>query len=159
VNAADRWCWLGFVDASPDDALATADAYDLGGDPAGTLVAWPSQGRRRSGAVRVARHVIDPDGPRMAVSWAVAPRGVHVLFDDPAVVHAIRATYGRQAAFLSTLVQDAAHIAGAITGLEAELADRWSGWWDDDPFARIFGARRLLVGPGLFRRVPAPEPG
>ncbi len=147
---SERWCWLGFVDVPPEGALAAADTDE------GTLAAWPAEGRRQSGAVRVAAHVVDPAGPAMAVSWAQAPRGVRVLFDDPAVVAATRAALGRRAAFVSTMVRDASAIAGAVTGIEADVADRWPGWFSDDPFARVFPARRLRVGPGLFGRVPPP---
>lgn len=153
----ERWCWFGLVEVPPEGALATADAFDLDGEPAGLLAAWPAERRKQSGASRVDLRVIDPDGPAMAVSLALAPRGVRVLFDDPSVVAATRAVLARPApAFVSTLVRDAAHIAGAVTGVEADVAQRWPAWFDTDPFARVFPARRLRVGPGLFRRVSAP---
>lgn len=155
---AQRWCWFGFVDVPPVGALASADAYTAeDGEPAGLLAAWPAAQRRQPGASRLDLRVVDADGPPMAVSLAVAPAGLRVLFDDPAVVAATRAVLARPSpAFVSTLVRDAAHIAGAVTGIEADVARRWPAWFDDDPFARIFPARRLRVGPGLFGRVAAP---
>lgn len=153
----ERWCWFGFVDIPPEGALASADTFTTDGEPAGLLAAWPAEQRKQSGANRLDRRVIDPEGPPMALSLAVAPRGVRVLFDDPAVVAATRAVLARRwPAFVSTLVRDAAHIAGAVTGIEADVAQRWPAWFDTDPFARLFRARRLRVGPGLFRRVTAP---
>lgn len=154
---AERWCWLGPVGAVPDGAIAAAEAVDLGGGPTVLLAAWPATQRRRPGAGQVDRRVIAADGPAMAVSYATPGRGVRVLFDDPAVVAATRAALtapGR--AFVSTLVQDAAHIAGAVTGIEASTADGYPDWWAEDPFARVFPARRMLVRAGLFRRVPPP---
>lgn len=153
----ERWCWLGFVDVPPEGALASADAFDADGEPAGLLAAWPAEQRRQPGASRVDLRVVDPEGPAMAVSLALAPQGVRVLFDDPAVVAATRAVLALPSpAFVSTLVRDAAHIAGAVTGIEADVARRWPGWFATDPFARVFPSRFLRLGPGLFGRVDAP---
>jgi hypothetical protein len=89
----------------------------------------------------------------MAVSLVLAPRLVRVIFDDPAVVRAVQRVLERPpAAFVSTLASDAVHFAGAVTGIEQP----WPGWWDDDPFAAIFPARRLMVDEGMFGRTPLP---
>lgn len=156
----ERWCWLGFVDDADGGvpgALAAAPCFDVGDGSTRTLAAWPAAGRRRPGAGRIDRRVVDPNGPAMAVSLARPRRGVRVLFDDPAVVAATRAALrGPPAAFVSTVVQDAAHIGGAVTGIEADIAEGWPDWWALDPFARVFPARRLLAAAGLFRRVPPP---
>jgi len=153
----DRWCWFGFVDDDPDGVLGAADAEEADGTPAGRLAAWPADGPRVSRAAKLDPRVVDAGGPPMAVSLALVPRGVKLLFDDPAVVAATRSVLTRPAvAFTSTLVRDSAHIGGAVCGIEAETASRWPGWYDDDPFARVFPARRLRVGAGLFARVAPP---
>lgn len=159
--SAERWCWLGFVDEGvggvPEGAHAAAPCFDVGDASTRTLAAWPSDGGRRAGAGRIDRRVVDAAGPAMAVSYALAPRGVRVPFDDPAVVAATRAALrGPPVAFVSTIVRNAAHIGGAVTGIEAHVAEGWPDWWGLDAFARVFPARRLLVGAGLFRRVAPP---
>lgn len=152
------WCWFGPVEDRPEDALAAAGAHDLENGSTSLLAAWPAGRERPEGAHRIDRRVIDPDGPAMAVSLALAGARP-VLYDDPAVIAATRAALdGPPPAFRSTLSRDAAHIAGAVSGVPAALADAWPGWWDDDPFLRVFPRRRLLVDPGLFG--PAhPPPG
>lgn len=147
------WCWLALLHRAPDGALAAAAARHLNGSAAGMLAAWPREQRRRPGATRVDARVIDANGPEMAVSLVLAPRGVRVLFDDPAVVGAIRRALERpDVAFVSTLVTDPVHFAGAVTGIR----DPWPGWWSDDPFATIYPARRLIVDAGLFGVAPLP---
>jgi hypothetical protein len=56
---------------------------------------------------------------------------------------------------VSTLVRDAVHFAGAVSVADGADPGRLA---DDDPFARLYPARLLRVGPGLFGRVP-PPPG
>lgn len=151
------WCWLGFADGPVSGALAAAEAADLDDGAVRTMVAWPAGARRPPGADRVDGRVIDSEGPRMAVSLTLAPDGV--AYDDPAVIAATRAALdGPAPALLSTLSRDPVHIAGALRGVVPSLAEAWPGWWEDDPFLRVFSQRRLLVGPGLFG--PAdPPPG
>lgn len=82
---------------------------------------------------------------------------MRVLFDEPAVVGATRALLdGPWPGFFSALTLDAAHIAGAVTGIDAETARRWPAWWSQGPFAPLFPARRLHVPAGLFRAVAPP---
>lgn len=73
--------------------------------------------------------------------------GVELLFDDTEVQQARRDVIaGRPPRALSTLLRGDSIVAGAVTVDPA----------GDDPFAGIFPARRLMVGRGLFGRVPAP---
>jgi hypothetical protein len=89
----------------------------------------------------------------MAVSLALAPRGVRVLFDDPAVVGALRPVLaGPPVAFVSTLILDDVRFGGGVTG----IVEPWPSWWSDDPFARIFPARSLWVDAELFAPVDPP---
>lgn len=148
--------WFGMVDTPPPGAIAAARAQAPDGTVAGLLAAWPTEAGRRPGAARIAASVIDPDGPAMAICLALAPDGVQVLFDDPAVIAATQDVLRNPpSAFVSTLTLDQSHIAGAVSGVEAERDARWPGWFDSQPFARLFPARRLLVT-GLFRRVAPP---
>lgn len=148
------WCWFALVgERPPGEVLAVAEVTEAG-SPAGWFVAVDAEGERPEGALRVDRAVIDPGGPAMAVSFVLAPPERRLLFDDPAVVGAIRRAHTSSfgPGFVSTLTTDPVHLAGAVTGTTSPQ----SGWEDDDPFARLHPARRLDVGPGLFRPVPPP---
>ena len=148
-----RWCWFGLAEDVSEDAFASAAARDLQGEPAGYLAAWDPDAGHPKGTARISGAVIDPSGPEMAVSLVLPPSGVQVLFDDPAVVAATQAVYERPGvSFVTTLTTDPVHFGGAVTGTTAP----WRGWWSDDPFERIFPARRLLVEPGLFNAVAPP---
>jgi hypothetical protein len=145
------WMWLALVD-SPEaagGAAASAPAAELDGAPAGILAVWPSERRPHVPAVKVDARIVDPDGDAALVSLVQAPPRVRILFDDTAVQQARRDTIaGRPPRAISTLLRGDSIFAGAITVEPA----------GDDPFARIFPARRLVVGPGLFGMVPA-HPG
>jgi len=147
------WCWFALVDEAPAGALNTAGARDLDGTGVGVLAAWPAGERPRPDAARADARILDPDGPRMAVSLVLPPPGVKILFDDPTVVGAVKAALAGPAPdFRSTLSLDPSHFGGAVSG----LAQPWPGWWSDDPFARVFAARQLWVDAGMFGRVPPP---
>lgn len=157
MSGVESWCWLGVVDEPPAGTIASARAVDTADGEQLLVAAWSSPRRQVPGAARVDRRVVGAGGPPMAVSLALAPSGVRVLFDDPTVVRATQAVMEQPwPAFVSTLALDAAHIAGAVTGVEADVADLWPDWWSSDPFARLFPARRLRVPAGCFRPVDPP---
>ena len=142
-----NWMWLAVVqDAEAHAAYAAAPAWWLDGMPAGVLAAWPAAFRPKVPAVKIDARIVDRDGAGAEVSLALAPPGVRLLFDDTAVQQARRDVIaGRPPRALSTLLRGDSIFAGAVTIDPA----------GDDPFARIFPARRLRVGPGLFGRVAA----
>ncbi len=142
--------WLALVAERPEDATASAPVTE-GGVPAGWLAAWDRQGRPARSARRAWARIVDPAGEPAHVSLVLAPEGVRVPVDDLAVQQARRTVLaGRPPDAVSMLLRDASGFEGAITVTRGPAAAR------DDPFARVFPARRLEVGPGLFGRVPAP---
>jgi hypothetical protein len=148
------WYWLALVDEPVREPDAWARATAAGGSPAGMLAAW----MRRVKPVRDARRawaaIIDRAGPEATVSLVRPPAGVRVLFDDLAVQEARRRVLaGPRFDAVSTLLSDASHFEGAITVARGpDQVVRLA----DDPFARIFPARVLHVGPGLFGAVAPP---
>lgn len=84
----------------------------------------------------------------------LAPDGVTILFDDPAVSGALRAPLAAPwPDVLSTLVVEESRFAGALTVVQN--GDR--GRLESDPFARIFPARIVQLGSGLLGRTPPPD--
>lgn len=147
------WCWFALVDQAPAGLLASTAVLDLDGQRRGVLAAWPAGERPRPDAARLDARVLDPQGPRMALSLVLPPPGVQVLFDDPTVVGAVKAALAGPAPdFVSTLSVDASHFGGAVSG----VAEPWPGWWSDDPFARVFPARRLWADAGMFGQTAPP---
>ncbi len=147
------WCWLALVEEWPNDATAAALVRDASGEPAGVLAAWARRGKPLRHARRMDARLLDPLGAPASVSLVLPPAGVRLLFDDGAVQQARRAVLaGPPFDALSTLLTDASHFEGSVTvargGAVARLAD--------DPFARIFPARLLDVGAGLFGSAPPP---
>lgn len=123
------------------------------GTPAGHLLVAVRRGKPHRDAVRIAPEVLGP-GPALAVSLVLPPRGTRPLFDDPAVVDAMRAMLrdpGRSAVF-STLVDGSTQWAGSISATPSPTA----AWWCGDPFARLGPQHRLLVPAGVLRPVPLP---
>jgi hypothetical protein len=104
-------------------------------------------------AVRVKPTLIG-DGPALAVSLVLPPRGARPLFDDPAVVGAMKAVLRapHRAPLFSTLVDGSTHWAGSISG--TAVPD--PAWWADDPFARLGPQLRLTVPAGVLRAQPLP---
>ncbi len=145
-----NWMWFAVVqDGAARDAYAAAPAWCLDGRRAGVLAVWPAEHRPKVPAVKVDARIVDRDGDRAELSLVLAPPRVRLLFDDTAVQQARRDVLaGRPPRALSTLLRGDSIFAGAVTVDPA----------GDDPFARIFPARRLTIGPGLFGRVPA-HPG
>jgi hypothetical protein len=151
----DGWCWLALVDGPAAGADAAAQARDAAGRPVGLLAAWRRRAKPVRHAVRADERIVDGEGAGAIVSLVLAPPGAAVLFDDPAVQQARRAVLAdaRPPDALTTLLRDASHFAGALTARRGEDA---ALRLEEDPFARIFGARLLHVGSGLLGRTPSP---
>ena len=145
------WCWLALVAEPPAGADAVASALEPDGSPAGVLAAWARRGRPVRHAVRADVRILDRHGAGADVSLVLAPAGVRVLFDDPAVQQARREILAGPAPDLvTTLLSDASHFEGALSAWRGAPAWTVRG----DPFARIFPARRLRIGPGLLGVTP-----
>ncbi len=145
--------WFHLVDDRPGDALAATPAWDRNGVPAGWLAAWPAGTEPAPGAAKIDARAIDSDGDEAWVSLVLAPPDAGLPFDDPSVSQAIRMSLRMPAVDLrSTLVLGDDRFAGALTGMH----DAEPGLLTYDPFAVLFPARLLRVGPGLLGRMPAP---
>ena len=146
-------CWLAFVPEPASGASAQAQVHDADGREAGWLAAW----RQRAKPVRTARRVddriVDPGGAPAWISLVLPPGGTRLAFDDLTVQHARRRVLAEppQEA-VSTLMRDASHFEGSITVARGSSVTRLA----DDPFARIFPARILRVGPGVLGATAAP---
>jgi hypothetical protein len=149
---SSSWRWIDLVDERPADAFAAAPARHAGSRaPARWLAAWDRRARPTPGALRIDARAIDPGGGAARVSLVRPPEGIALPFDDPAVAQARRDVLARSVplAVVSTLLRDATRFMGSL------LASRDGGRLDD-PFARIFPALCLDVGPGLLGTMPAP---
>jgi len=140
------WCWLALVDERPADALAAA-----GVDGGGWLAAWEKEGEKPvAHALRADGRIVDPAGAPATVSLVLTPPRVRLAFDDLAVQQARRRILaGPPLALVTTLLSDASHFEGSLTAWR-------DGGARDDPFARVFPARRLEIGPGLLGAVLPP---
>ena len=134
--------WLALLDAPRAGSAPVVDAGTGAG--AGHLLVSRGRAKPDRAAVRVAAELIG-DGPALAVSLVLPPRGTRPLFDDPAVVHAMRAVLRDPArtVVFSTLVDGSTEWAGALSGIEAARAAGWPCWWAADPFARLGPRWRL----------------
>lgn len=147
-----RW-WVALAEEAPDDAAGWAALSTLDGASAGGLAAWESDGRPQPGAVTIDPRAIDLGGEEAEISLALAPADVDLPYDDPSVAEARRAVLRAPwPALMTTLARDATHLGGAITLVRGP--DRRP--LDDDPFARLLPARRLVLGPGLLGTLPPP---
>src|SRR4051794_8577573 len=147
------WCWLALVPDRPDDADAVAAATDAEGRSAGWLAAWSGHARPDRAARRADARVVDPLGPAATVSLTLAPPGVRVPFDDLAVQQARRRILaGPPVDAVTTLLTDASHFEGSLLVARGDRVRLL----DDDPFARVFPARRLHVGAGVLGAVLPP---
>lgn len=153
------WCWLALLEAGAgpparaSGPLAAAEARDARGVVVGLLAAWPPHERPPVPAAKVDARAIDPAGSGGRISLVLAPRGVRLPFDDLAVQGARRAVLaGPPRRLVSTLVRGESIFAGAITALPDGEPDTLV----DDPFARVFPARRLEVAAGLLGAMPMP---
>ncbi len=147
------WCWLAWRGVDDGGPPLWAPLNDLDGKPAGMLAAWPSDTDEPEGAAKVDARAIDGDGAPAEVSLVLAPPGIALPFDDPAVGQAIRMVLSLPPVdVLSTLLLGDSRFVGALTAARGGGADRLA----QDPFSRLFPARRLRVGPGLLGTMPAP---
>lgn len=149
--------WLSLLDAPRTGAVPVTNFTT--GATAGHLLLVAGRAKPERTAVRVDPSVIADGvrptvGPPLAVSLVLPPRGARPLFDDPAVVGAMKAVLRDPAPLFSTLVEGSTNWAGSITGIGAP--EVWPGWWDDDPFARLGPRHRLLVPAGLLAPTPLP---
>jgi len=139
--------WVALVEERPSDATAAA-AVEEGGRQVGFLAAWRRRAKPRRGALRADSSLVDPNGAPAWASVVLVPAGVRLPFDDLAVQQARRRVLAEPPPdAVSALLRDASHFDGSITvrrGAGAPMRLR------DDPFARIFPARVLEVGPGLL---------
>ena len=146
-------CWLARVAEPRTDATAQAEVHDANGTPAGWLVAWRQQAKPARAARRVDDRIVDPGGAPAWISLVLPPDGVRLAFDDLAVQHARRRVLAELSQdAVSTLMRDASHFEGAITVARGPGVARLA----DDPFARIFRASILRVGPGVLGATTAP---
>lgn len=142
------WCWLARTDERPPGALAAATISS-----GGFLAAFASDGPAPPGERKIDARAVDPDGAPALASLVLAPDGVTIAFDDPAVSGALRAALAAPwPGVLSTLVVENSRFAGALTA--ARDGDR--ARLRSDPFARIFPAEIVEVGAGLLGTTPPP---
>jgi hypothetical protein len=144
--------WLALLDAWPGGADAVAEVRERG-EPAGVLAAWIRRAKPVREARRIDPRVIDRDGAAATVSFVVAPAEARLRFDDLAVQQARRRVLaGPPFDAVTTMLRDASHFEGAVTVARGPDTARLV----DDPFARVFPARLLEVGAGLFGAVAPP---
>jgi hypothetical protein len=146
-------CWLALLEWPAADATAQAQAHKADGSPAGWLAAWRQRAKPTRAARRVDDRLVDPDGEPGWVSLVLPPDGVRLAFDDLAVQQARRRVLAEPPQdAVSTLMRDASHFEGAITIARGVGVARLA----DDPFARIFPASILRIGPGVLGVTTAP---
>jgi len=119
----------------------------------GFLGAWPAESDRPTRtAAKIDARAIDGTGQGGWVSLVTAPPGLFLPFDDPAVAHATRMVLAMAPAdVFSTLVEGDDRCLGALTGMHGD-----SGRLGYDPFANLFPAVVLRVGPGILGHMPMP---
>ncbi len=144
------WHWLARTDEAPDGAAAFASLSS-----GGCLAAFPSDGPAPPGERKIDARAIYPEGAPGSVSLVLPPDGVTIAFDDPAVGEALPdGAYGPVAgrALDARLVVQSSRFAGALTAVRDGDRSRL----ESDPFALIFPAELVEVGPGLLGATPAP---
>ncbi len=147
------WCWLALVHGAVEGAVASATVTDRDGTPAGTLAAWHRDAQAPDGAAKVDARAIDPDGAAAVASLVLPPAGVSLPFDDPAVSQALRnVVQARPVDVVTTMTLSDDRFVGALTAVRGDDRSRLA----DDPFAALFPARIVTVGPGLLGRTPPP---
>jgi hypothetical protein len=115
------------------------------------LAAWPRGRKPVRQALRADARIADPNGGPAWASLVLTPPGVTLRFDDLAVQQARRdllADWWPSAA--SALLRDSSNFEGSI------LAVHRRELLGNDPFARVFPARVLELGPGLIGDVRPP---
>ncbi len=147
------WAWLAWREDGDGDAPLWAPLHDLDGTPVGKLAVWPSDADEPEGAAKIDARAIDAEGAPAEVSLVLAPPGISVPFDDLAVGQAIRMVLSLPPVdVLSTLLLGNSRFVGALTATRSRREHRLT----QDPFSRLFPARRLRVGGGLLGTMPAP---
>ncbi|MBA2298760.1 MAG: hypothetical protein H0W14_12075 [Actinobacteria bacterium] len=142
------WCWLVRTDAVPEGAVAAAELSS-----GGHLSALAADRPAPSGKRKIDARALNSEGEPALASLVLPPDGLTITFDDLAVSGAMRAALAAPwPHVLSTLVVDSSRFAGALTAVRN--GDR--GRLEADPFARIFPAEIVEIGPGLLGRTPAP---
>lgn len=133
--------------------VASAAVWDEDGRAAGVLCAWAGNREQPTPtASKLDARAVDASGDDGWVSLAIGRSGASLPFDDPAVAQATRRVLGMPPAdVFSTLVEGDDRCRGALTGVHGE-----PGRLGYDPFANLFPAVVLRVGPGLLGRMPAP---
>ena len=141
------WMWFARVDGGIASEAFAAAAIVAGEGAGDYLAVWPSSYRPKVPATKIDARIVDLGGEGAEVSLVLAPARVRLPFDDTAVQQARRVVLaGPPARAVSALLRGESIFAGAVT-VDPRI---------DDPFARIFTAVRLTIGPGLFGSVPAP---
>jgi hypothetical protein len=147
------WHWMLLSAERPIGAYAVAELFTLEGDSAGFIAACRGDSGRPADAFGVDVRAIDPGGAPAWLSLALAPAGMRMLFDDPAVSSALRRVLAAPPTrAMSTLTLDSATIGGALTAYDVRPKSNQS----DDPFAMLFPTRLLRVGPGFIGSMSAP---
>jgi len=147
------WVWFDLCPAPSGSVLASAPVWADDGGSAGVLCAWARELAQPSpSATKIDARAIDASGDGGWVSLAQAPHGLFLPFDDPAVAQATRTVLGMPPAdVFSTLLEGDARCRGAVTGMHGDPSRL--GY---DPFAHLFPAVVLRVGPGMLGHMPAP---
>lgn len=141
--------WIALLEEAAPGSVPVRDAGT--GASAGHLLVVRRQGKPHRHAVRVEPSLLG-DGPELAVSLILAGRDSRPLFDDPAVVQAMRRVLAEpgRAPLFSTLVDGSTRWAGAVSGVPPAVPQARPAWWMEDPFARLAPQLRLLVPSGVF---------
>jgi len=147
------WAWFDLCPEPLGAPMASARAWTPDGRQAGVVCAW-AQGSKPPSltAAKIDARAIDPAGAEGWVSLVLAPAGLFVPFDDPAVAHATRMVLAMPPAeVFSTLLEGDDRCRGAVTGVRGDR-----GRLVYDPFANLFPAVVLRVEGGILGRMPAP---
>jgi len=147
------WAWFDFGAEEIGASLASAEAWSVDGRAVGFLTAWSAEmDQPTPTAAKIDARAIDAAGDGAWVSLVIAPPGLFLPFDDPAVAQATRTVLAMAPAdVFSTLVEGDDRCRGALTAMHGE--PNRLGY---DPFANLFPAVALRVGPGILGHMPAP---
>jgi len=150
------WAWFDFGAVPTAASLASAETWSVDGRAAGFLTAWSAEVEQPTPtAAKIDARAIDAAGDGGWVSLVIAPPGLFLPFDDPAVAHATRMVLAMAPAdVFSTLVEGDDRCRGALTAVTGEPGQ--PGRLEYDPFATLFPAVVLRVGPGILGHMPAP---
>lgn len=161
MSSADGWAWLVIAPQAIPGGTAGGALREVDGTPVGQLSVTLGRRRPARSALRIDPRLVDPDGPAWALSLVIPAADRRPLFDDPAVVGAIRAALAetRATPLLSSLVVDPTRWCGSISGTDPATAAGWPGWYRRDPFRRLWPGRSLLLDQGVLAAVPLSGPG